>query len=207
MRKLLVGVCGLFLVPVLGPISASAQSNETVFYFAEGTTRPGFYETIWVLNTGPDGITVEIEYDFSDGTPLVSKEYSIPARSTRGIVPGDDEEVGPDRDFALVLRSNERFSAARSIDVSGHTFNDVADVVGGTTMAGIPATGTDFSLAEGSTLPGFQEYITIENPSTEAAPVSITYGLEGHAGRTTSRTLAPHTRATVDVNSAGGARP
>jgi uncharacterized repeat protein (TIGR01451 family) len=65
-------------------------------------------------------------------------------------------------------------------------------------------------LAEGNTLAGWNEFITILNPSsTETATVAVTYACEkpagtkvscGIAGDTVTRTVAPLTRDTITVN-------
>jgi hypothetical protein len=80
-------------------------------------------------------------------------------------------------------------------------------VDGATGLAGIRSPASEWDFAEGSTLPGFQEYLSIQNPSGVDAPVTITYGFEGAGGRTTSLTVPAHQRRTVDVNSASQAGP
>jgi len=91
-------------------------------------------------------------------------------------------------------------TAATSFDTTG-------PVTGTTASAGVLSPGLEWDLAEGSTLPGFQEYITIQNPSAQEARVSMTYGLEGAAGRAASVVVAPRSRTTVDVNRPDQAGP
>jgi hypothetical protein len=59
-------------------------------------------------------------------------------------------------------------------------------------------------LAEGSTLDGIQEYVTIQNPEAAAATVTLDFGLEGGGRRSTTVTVPGNQRRTVDVNSVLG---
>ena len=75
-------VAALFSAP-----PARAGAGATTFYFAEGTTRPDFAETLYFLNPGPSGIVVDVEYNFADAAPPVFRQYIVPGRATVAIVP------------------------------------------------------------------------------------------------------------------------
>jgi hypothetical protein len=190
-------------LPFVGAAPASAAPQNT-YFFAEGTTRPGFEETLFLLNTAGASITVDVEYQFADGSVPLAKSYSVPAASQRFVIV--NEEVGAGKDVSVALTSTAPFTASRFINVDS-SFGPLA-VRGETSLAGITGAGSQWDLGEGTTLPGFQEYITIQNPDiTAAAVIAVDYGLEGQPGKTTTHTVPARSRATIDVNSAAEAGP
>lgn len=182
----------------LGP--STAPPTGRTLYFPEGTTRDGFEETLWLLNRGASPMSVEVEYDFADGAAAEKKTYTVNAYGQQAV--GVATEVGVNRDVSLVARSSSvDMSAARVIVVRDKQFGTVPGPVSGTTaLAGVDAPRTDWSLAEGTTISGFQEYLTIQNPGDQDAEIDIDYGFEGMPGRQTHVSVPAHARATVDVN-------
>lgn len=75
---------------------------------------------------------------------------------------------------------------------------------GGTTETGVAEPRMMWYLAEGTTWPGFEEWICIQNPGEEEAGVGITYMFPG--GRTLPQVVAvpPHSRYTINVNAVVG---
>lgn len=68
-------------------------------------------------------------------------------------------------------------------------------------QARISPTNTTWYFAEGSVGGGFQEYITLQNPSvTQDATVNITYLFENKSAVTVSHVVSKSTRQTVSVN-------
>src|SRR2546421_379228 len=62
-------------------------------------------------------------------------------------------------------------------------------------------TSTTWYFAEGSVGGGFQEYLTLQNPSaTQTANVNVTYLIQGSAPRTVSHTVSPSSRQTIDAD-------
>src|SRR5438067_65029 len=82
-------------------------------------------------------------------------------------------------------------------------------VDGGSVAAGATGTGTDFSFAEGTTRPGFQEYLTLQNPSAHDTAGTIVYNVidatSGQRARRADPLTLPPGRTTVDVNATIGA--
>jgi pro-kumamolisin-like protein len=67
---------------------------------------------------------------------------------------------------------------------------------------------TTWYFAEGSVGGGFQEYLTLQNPSTtQTANVSVTYLIQGSAARTIAHTVSASSRSTIDVDSDLGDTP
>ncbi|TMB86957.1 MAG: peptidase S53, partial [Chloroflexi bacterium] len=60
---------------------------------------------------------------------------------------------------------------------------------------------TTWYFAEGSVGGGFQEYLTLQNPSTtQTANVSVTYLIQGSAARTVAHSVNASSRSTIDVD-------
>ncbi len=180
-----------------------ATSLSSSYYFAEGTTRPGFEEWVTLQNAGSRSISVTASYQFGpgQGAPL-TKSYQVAANSRSTIyVPG---EVGPGKDVSLRLDSESPFLAERPMYFS---FGDGGDAfVGGTCSVGAAATVSQWLLAEGYTGPHFEEWLCIQNPSSSASTVSVDYFTqERGALPTRTVTIGPDARTTILVNDQAGA--
>ncbi len=71
---------------------------------------------------------------------------------------------------------------------------------GGHCVTGARSAETTLYFAEGYTGPGFEEWLTIQNPGAEDTEVTLTY-MTGTGGNYTSRhRVAAHSRYTVMVN-------
>src|SRR5207248_6902066 len=83
-----------------------------------------------------------------------------------------------------------------------------SDITGGSTVIGsVPSTA--FLFAEGTTRPGFQEYLTLQNPSAHDTAGTIVYDVidatSGQRARRADPLTLPPGRTTVDVNATIGA--
>jgi hypothetical protein len=78
-------------------------------------------------------------------------------------------------------------------------------VDGGTVVIGAPAAASSFSFAEGTVRPGFVEYLTLQNPGTTDASVTLAFQASNDLGAAVSvppkvLTVPANTRQTVNVN-------
>lgn len=199
---------GLLVVVVVTAASVSVPSTvaapRSEYFFAEGTTRDGFRTDITILNSSTSDISVTAEYQFSDGSPPKVITVTASARVLTFINPAST--LGPGVDFSTRLTSASPFSAARVMEIRNKSFGSIVVPGATTALAGIAGPGTDWNLAEGTTLPGFQEYLTIQNPDpARAANISIEYGFEGQPGPVRTLSVPARSRATVDVNSSSQA--
>jgi hypothetical protein len=78
----------------------------------------------------------------------------------------------------------------------GHIADD------GSVAPGAQSGAREWLFAEGTTRPGYQEYLTIANPSTAPASVEVTY--PGAPGTSSQVSVPGGQRATIDVNRAVG---
>src|SRR5205823_3238783 len=68
-----------------------------------------------------------------------------------------------------------------------------------------PGLSRTFDFAEGTTLPGFEEYLLVYNPQTDTVSITVRYALEGAAPPPLQTFDIPaHTRLTIVVPDAPG---
>jgi hypothetical protein len=108
-----------------------------------------------------------------------------------------NDELGPGLDFGMEIQSDAPLVVERPEYVSG----PVAQIplVSGGTDAVARAASPRWHFAEGTTRQGFQEYVTLANPTTGTASVSVSAG-----GATTTLGIPQGRRATIDVNALVG---
>lgn len=177
--------------------------------FAEGTVRDGFREFLTLQNPGAlDTLAIMTFQATDDGggrvaVPALSR--SVPARSRVTI------------DVATYVRS---MGIAQAVSISVHVTADqplaaerplyfrsrlAGGVDGGTTVPGARDPSTTHLFAEGTVRDGFQEFLTLQNPLTRTAAVTIDFQAADDAGTPVDvpplrLTVAALTRVTVDVN-------
>lgn len=190
-----------------GPASAASSAVAPIGahpqYFAEGTTRPGFQEYLSLLNTG--GAThATIKYLFANGSAPRYQIVSLAARSRTTV--DVNGSLGAQTDVAAVVDADgggvlaERVLYFKSC-LGDHVCMDGGDVA----MSTQPA--RTWYFAEGTTRPGFQEYLTLSNPASETANVTVTYLFPGGGTVQKTYSVGPLSRYTADVNAdAGGGR-
>lgn len=161
-------------------------------YFAEGTTRPGFQEWLLVMNPGEEEVCLRAEFFSSQGK--IEKTYTVPPGARLSLPV--NEEVPWQDDLSILLRSSAPIAAERSLYFNrGHGFG------GGTVSQGISTPSTRFIFPEGTVRPGFEEYLSLFNPS-KLAEASVAVGFYGEEGEVKEVVLkvAPTARVTARVN-------
>jgi hypothetical protein len=172
------------------------DSPKTAWYFAEGSTQPGFEEWLAVQNANNQNATITCHFLKSDGTQD-DKSYTVGANSRWTL--DVSQAVGVGVDSAIVIESPLPVVAERPMyfsykeDTPGYAWTGGHDVVGATA----PKTGWFF--AEGCTYDWADEYICVANPGAESAHVTFSFMLESGDPVPHSVDIAPHKRATVKV--------
>ncbi|MBU1945002.1 MAG: hypothetical protein KKE36_15170 [Actinobacteria bacterium] len=179
----------------------SAQLPPPDFYFAEGTTRPGFQPFIAILNqSATNPATVDIDFLKGDGT---TQEYqmTVPAGARGTLNVADVLGVGDDaaHDFSTRIQSSEYTIAERPC-----YFTYKGQWSGGTDVIGATDPGYEFYFAEGTTRPGFQTYFAVANLGADTANVKATYYTGDGQTRTEEISIPPYSRGTMDVNATLG---
>jgi len=181
-----------------GHLGVPASQPHTTWYFAEGYTGDGFEGYFTIQNPNSTSTPVTLTYYLDDGQVLTrSVTVAANARQTV-IIHGRDSQggIGAGRTFSAQV------AAKKPIIVERVTyFRYRGAITGGTATLGANATARIWHFAEGYTGDGFDEYLTIMNPTGAPGFAIITYFVEGEAApaqRTAS--LAPFSRTTVRVH-------
>ncbi|MFH1149605.1 MAG: DUF5719 family protein, partial [Actinomycetota bacterium] len=177
------GYCG-------GHVSSGMPEPATSVAFAEGTTRPGYAEYLALFNPASEPADLEITYLFSGGDALVRHHSVLPlSRYTIEVA----EEVGPDRDVSCFLNSSVPLVAERPLYFNTGTYT------GGHVGVGANATNRSYLFAEGTTRPGFDEYLCIENADGRANHARIDFLPDGGGAITREVDLPARSRTTIPV--------
>ncbi len=163
----------------------SAQAN---WYLAEGSTGPGF--VTYVLITNPQAADAAIDVSFmSDDSTVTVPTFNLPAqsRTTLNVADYMPNEWG----VATRLHSSVGVVVERSMYASDRTW--------GHNSIGVTGPNIDWFLAEGSTGPGFETWITVQNAAAVPAHVTLSYMTPDGTTVGPSVTMAPASRETFNV--------
>ena len=195
LKNSVIAAMGVMLILSLllfgfAPVFA-ADPLPTTWYFAEGTTREGFFEWISLQNPATETAHVTITYMTNEG-PIGPYVYDIPPVS-RGTVyvngyldPGLDVSARVESDVGLVAERPMYF-----------TYKGVWE--GGHVVEGVTAASTNWYFAEGTTRPGFEEWLCIQNPQDSAQDVTVSFITPSEV-HVKGYTIPGNYRFTIDVN-------
>jgi hypothetical protein len=191
-------------------------SPNTEWDFAEGSTLDNFSEYLTLENPNSSAVTVDLKYATDLGAHP-TKTLTLPAatRTTVEVFNGDTvTDVincvanGPGASCGVgrpvggvsvqVLSRSLPIVAERPFYVNNYSFGS-GPIADGHDEFGANAPDKSWSFAEGNTQPGFNEYLTLQNPGTVPANATIQY--QDDAGDVMTRTfqVGAHTRSTVEV--------
>lgn len=179
-----------------GHTSLGVNELRTRYYFSEGTTRQAgeggpFEEWLCLQNPGGNVAHVQVTYMLATGRN-VHKSYELEPHSRKTVSVNAD--VGPGQDVSAIVESDEPIAAERPMYFAyqGH-------IDGGHLVSGARDAARTWYFAEGTTRPGFQEYVTIQNPNETPASCDLTFYLEDFSQKKAHLTIPGRTRATCDV--------
>jgi len=175
-----------------GHVVVGATMPETHLYLAEGTTRYGFQEWLCVLNPGEVPAHVHFRYMFTDGEVL---DQEVVVEPTSRYTVNVNDVVGGEKDVSIEIDSDQPIVVERPM-----YFVYKGLIVGGHDIVARSDLGTTFYFAEGTTRPGFEEWICLFNPGEEVAEVVITYIFADGTTMEQAVSLTPHSRNTISVN-------
>jgi hypothetical protein len=181
---------GAFLVeaPPAPPVPPTPPKNF-FFYFAEGYTGPNFQEYLCLGNPNTTTATANVTYLFSDGTTK-NTSYSVPA--TGRFTVDVNNEVGSSKEVSIQVQSD----TANLVAERPMYFNYNGVWTGGSDAVGVTAPNTNWYFAEGNTLPGFDEYVTVLNPTGSTANLTFKYMVEGSGEQDVGGSVGAHSRGT-----------
>ncbi len=165
------------------------------WYFAEGTTNPGFQEYLCLGNPSDTVAELEITYIFSDGSTQ-NQQVSV-APNFRNTV-NVNSIVGPGKDVSIkvVVTNGTLTVAERPIYFA---YNGVW--TGGSDVVGTNSPATEWYFAEGYTGSGFEEWVCVLNTGDEAATLTFFFQTQ-EAGLITKSgySVGAHSRKSFFIN-------
>jgi hypothetical protein len=172
-----------------GTDSIGAPATAMDWYLAEGSTGTDF-ET-WIVVENPNGAAAHITLSYMTVSgSVVNRAEAVPARS-RGTYNVADNVPGVWSVSTKVHSSDQPVIAERAMYGSGRVWG--TDSVGTTTPV------SDWYLAEGSTGPGFETWVVVQNPNAAPTNIAISYMTPGGSVAGTSDTLPAHSRKSYNV--------
>jgi len=192
-------------------VGATHTSSE--WDFAEGSTLGFFSEYLTLQNPNLSPVSVDLHY-FTDSTAPLTKTVTLPptsrttipvfvgsATSSSGCDPNTTCGIGPGHagvSIQAIAQNGQQIIAERPFYVDGFSFGSGA-IRDGHVAFGANAPATTWNFAEGTTLPGFNEYLTVENPGVSNARVSLNYIDDQGTATQRSVDVLAGTRYTVEV--------
>lgn len=183
-----------------GHASSGLDRPRRTYLFAEGYTGNGFEEWLTLYaprdSAGGDGADVTVNCLFPGGEEKSLRVHLDPDRRHTLYI---NALAGEGKDVSLELTAEEPFLAERPM-----YFNYRGFCRGGHVSKGVEAPGTRWYLAEGTTRPGFHEYLCMMNPGDTEARVAVDVVCAQDDTTRLDLTLAARSRLTVDVRAALG---
>jgi hypothetical protein len=151
-----------------GHVGVGFEQPQTTFYFAEGYTGDSFEEYITLANASSSDAAVRIEYLIENESTRV-QSVTVPAgkRFTVNV----KAVIGKNKNVSAVIESDVPIAAERPMYFAYGS----GAWTGGHVSAGQIQPATNFYFAEGYTAEGFDEYVTLGNPNTGDATVTLRF--------------------------------
>jgi hypothetical protein len=202
-------------------VGAAQPASE--WDFAEGSTLSIFDEYLTLQNPTAQPVTVDLDY-FTDvaGHPTRSLTLAANTRTTVEVFSGNSSPgpiancvpkgsgascgVGrgiPGVSVQVKAEGGGQIVAERPFYVNGFSFGSGA-IAGGHVAFGATAPGTTWNFAEGTTLAGFNEFLSIQNPNPAPATVTIQYLTDSGTAPVKTLVVGPMSRSTVQVWDSAG---
>jgi len=188
------------------------QILKSDWLFAEGYTGGSFQENLILANFGTTAVTANVLLEFSNGhTETVSQTVSalsqtfvdVNATIANHLGTCDTNPCQPTPDVSAEITGNANFIAQREMFFQyNHVANGrsltamgVTDVFG----QGGPAAVTAYGFAEGYTNVGYDEWLTLQNPTTASESIKVTLVNADGKSFTGSFTVGAKSRFTIDI--------
>jgi len=180
-----------------GDSQVGATTPANSWFFSEGTTRSNQYdgafeEWISIQNPGEKPAHVNFTYMFQNGATQSDAKTVAPHSRETILV---NNVVGPDKDVSVQLDSDQGIIAERPMYFNYHNKYDGGDV-----ELGCTALAKTWYFAEGTTRAGFEEWLTLQNPSLTETTATISFMFGDSTTGTKHVTLPPKSRTTVGIN-------
>jgi autotransporter-associated beta strand protein len=173
-----------------GHTEKATSGPAPTWYFAEGSE--GFFRTFLLLANPHATANVAHVQWLREGAPAIARDYDLLPSSRRTIAAIDDPDL-VNQAFGITVTFDQPGVAERAM-----YFGMEPVFKGGHESAGVTAPSPTWLLAEGATGAGFDTFILVSNPGTEAADVTFTFLPEEGAPASITRTVAAASRITIN---------
>jgi len=198
--------------------AVGATQLATEWDFAEGSTLGFFGEYLTLQNPNASAVPATLTYMTDSGAhPAKTVTLAANSRTTVEVFRGDTTSTlgsctpnGPGSNCGVgagiagvsvrvTTPNGQPIVAERPFYVNGFSFGS-GPIRDGHVAFGANAPATQWNFAEGTTLPGFFEYLTLQNPGA-TLPAQVTLRYVDGASNATLRTVTinPLSRVTVEV--------
>ncbi len=190
--------------------AADVVGGQTIandWLFAEGYTGNGYQENLSIANVDPVGAPASVKVILKSQTGATgTATLTIPANgqtvwnvNAANVFSGSTPEVSVEVQSTgakIVVQRTQFFYYQHTINGNQTQAQGVTDIIG---QPG-PAAQTVYSFAEGYSNTGYNEWLTLQNPTTTDEQITVT--LVNGKGVTINRsyTIKANTRSTVDVS-------
>ncbi|MFH1151311.1 MAG: S8 family serine peptidase, partial [Actinomycetota bacterium] len=180
--------------------SGTSNSDKTLslyyptWYLAEGTTAWGFDTYISIENPNDTGVEARVIYMTATGA-VSGGTVVLPALSQATVDPADT--LG-EADFSTkveCLTDGKSIAVDRTMTWTG----EGADSPEAHTSVGVTAPAETWYLPEGSSAWGFETWLLIQNPNTEAVTATVTYMIEGADPVSVEKSVPAASRASFSM--------
>jgi hypothetical protein len=161
-----------------GHDAVASRYISTDWFFAEGYTGSGFDEWICVLNLDDTDANLTFHFQTQEEGEVV-RTAVVPVAS-RGSFKVNDL-LGANYQCSLWLESDRYVVAERSMyfDYMGMS---AGHWEGGHCVMGVPYLSKEYYFAEGTTRSGFEEWLTLQNPTDSTIDITATYQMQAGQG-------------------------
>lgn len=182
-----------------GHDATGAISPSNTWYFAEGYTGSGFEEWICILNPGDTQANMTFRFQTQEEGEKPVPGLSVPPHS-RKTFKANDLLAGKSYQTSLKVESDQPVVAERPMYFD-YTGTGNWHWTGGHCVVGVPSLSKGYYFAEGTTRAGFEEWITLQNPSPDEITINATYQLGEGQGTPIYKTYSvpPGSRRTIFV--------
>lgn len=175
--------------------STGMARPATRFYFAEGTTRERYHSYLVLFNPCAQATWVLVRMYASDGS--VHEERLAMGAGERKTL-RLDQYLPPDCDYSLEVLSLLPVAAERA------SYFQARNLAGGFCDMGVTGTSERLLFAEGSTGPGFRQWLVLFNPGSRGLVARVIYLCGEELER--DYYIPGGSRVTVDVGAEVGER-
>ena len=178
--------------------SVGILNPSPVWYLPEGYTGPGFDE--WVLIQNPNNVEVDLRVQFlARGGVAKELRRTLGARSRHSIRVNDhliNMEISTKVESLTVVGGETLpvFAERAMYMDTPDGKRGAHDSIGSSTPA------PEWYLPEGTTRPGFDEWVLVMNPNDQPTTVRATFLTPRGVGGTHELRMEPHSRGTIHVN-------